>query len=198
VAVTLSPPLDAADHVRGPDGAAHELVMFGDFQCPYCRVAQPQVHQVRRELGDRLRFAFRHFPLVQMHPMAEPAAEASESAAAQGNFWAYHDALYVSQPALSPKLLLTLAVRLGLDAEQLAQDLEQRRWRPRVARDLESGMASGVGGTPTFFVNGRLHQGDYDAASLVAALGATVAPRTAPRQSMPHGPQPGAPPPPPG
>jgi protein-disulfide isomerase len=168
----LIPPLEAIDHVAGPTDAPLALVMFGDFQCPYCRAAQPEVHRVRRELGDRLRFAFRHFPLVEIHPMAAPAAEASESAAAQGHFWPYHDALYVSQPALSPELLLTLAVRLGLDAERMALELEQGQWRPRVARDLESGMASGVRGTPTFFVNGRLHQGNYDAGSLLAALGA--------------------------
>jgi protein-disulfide isomerase len=167
----LTPPLEEIDHIAGPAGAPLELVMFGDFQCPYCRAAQPEVHRVRRELADRLRFAFRHFPLVEIHPMAAPAAEASESAAAQGHFWPYHDALYVSQPALSPELLLTLAVRLGLDAKRMALELQEGTWRLRVARDLESGMASGVRGTPTFFVNGRLHVGNYDARSLLAALG---------------------------
>jgi protein-disulfide isomerase len=182
----LTPPLDAADHVIGPADAPLELVMFGDFQCPYCRAAQPQVHRVRRELGERLRFAFRHFPLVEMHPLAEPAAEASESAAAQGNFWAYHDALYVSQPALSLDLLLTLAVRLGLDGEQVALDLEEARWRPRVARDVQSGIASGVRGTPTFFVNGQLHEGNHDASALLAALGARAGTPTAAPRSMPQ------------
>jgi protein-disulfide isomerase len=167
----LTPPLEEIDHVAGPPDAPLELVMFGDFQCPYCRAAQPEVHRVRRELGDRLRFAFRHFPLVEMHPMAGPAAEASESAAAQGHFWPYHDALYVSQPALSPEMLLTLAVRLGLDPKRIAVELEEGQWRPRVARDVESGMASGVRGTPMFFVGGRLHEGNYDAASLLVALG---------------------------
>jgi protein-disulfide isomerase len=167
----LTPPLEQIDHVAGPPDTSLELVMFGDFQCPYCRAAQPEVHRVRRELGDRLRFAFRHFPLVEMHPMAEPAAEASESAAAQGHFWPYHDALYVSQPALSPEMLITLAVRLGLDPKRMALELEEGHWRPRVARDVESGMASGVRGTPMFFVNGSLHQGNYDAASLLVALG---------------------------
>jgi protein-disulfide isomerase len=194
----LVPPIEPIDHVCGTPGAALELVMFGDFQCPYCRTAQPQVHRVRRELGDRLLFAFRHFPLIEMHPMAEPAAEASESAAAQGNFWAYHDALYVSQPALSPQLLLTLAERLGLDPELVAHDLETGRWRPRVVRDLESGLASGVAGTPTFFVNGRLHQGEHHAESLIAALGATAGVGQPPRQSVPRSSQVGAPPPHPG
>jgi protein-disulfide isomerase len=184
------------DHVIGQPDAPLELVMFGDFQCPYCSAAQPEVHRVRRQLGDRLRFAFRHFPLVEMHPMAAPAAEASESAAAQGNFWAYHDALYLSQPALSPELLLMLAARLGMDPEVVARDLESGRWRPRVARDIDSGMASGVAGTPTFFVNGRLHRGDYAARTLIAALGEAATPRAPRRQSVPRGPQPGVPPPP--
>jgi protein-disulfide isomerase len=190
MAQQLSPPLDDTDHVIGPPDAPLQLVMFGDFQCPYCRAAQPEVHRVRRELGDRLLFAFRHFPLVEVHPLAEPAAEASESAAAQAHFWEYHDALYVSQPALSLELLVTLAARLGLDAKRMALDLEERRWRPRVARDLESALASGARGTPTFFVNGVLHTGTYDASTLIAALGAQ------PRRPVPEGitPSPSAPP----
>jgi protein-disulfide isomerase len=171
----LTPPLEEIDHVAGPADAPLELVMFGDFQCPYCRAAQPEVRRVRRALGDRLRFGFRHFPLVEMHPMAEPAAEASESAGAQGRFWEYHEALYAAQPQLAPALLLELAVELGLDAERLAVELEEGVWRPRVERDVRSGVASGVRGTPTFFVNGRLHQGSYDARSLVGALGAGAA-----------------------
>jgi protein-disulfide isomerase len=180
----LTPPLDETDHVAGAPDAPLELVMFGDFQCPYCRAAQPEVHLVRRELGDRLRFGFRHFPLVEVHPMAEPSAEASESAGAQGRFWEYHDALYASQPQLSPALLLEIAVALALDAELMAAELEGGVWGPRVERDVRSGLASGVRGTPTFFVNGRLHQGSYDARSLLASLGARAIPGQAAASAM--------------
>jgi protein-disulfide isomerase len=167
----LSPPLDAGDHVRGPAGAQLELVMFGDFQCPYCRGAQAVLRRVRERLGDRLRFAFRHLPITERHPLAQAAAEASEAAAAQGRFWEFHDALYDAQPRLDgPAALAAVARELGLDAEALAADLESGRHRERVARDLASATASGARGTPAFFVNGRLHEDVYDAGSLVAAL----------------------------
>jgi protein-disulfide isomerase len=170
VARTLSPPLDDSDHVLGPPGAELELVMFGDFQCPYCLAAQSVVARVRERLGERLLFGFRHLPIRQKHPMAESAAEASEAAAAQGRFWEYHDALYASQPRLSPELLVEVAAALGLDVERLETELREGRWRERVERDLSSARESGATGTPTFFVNGRLHDDAYDAGSLVAAL----------------------------
>jgi protein-disulfide isomerase len=158
------------DHVRGAPGAALELVMFGDFQCPYCLGAQSVLRRVRDRLGDELRFAFRHLPIAERHPLAQAAAEASEAAAAQGRFWEYHDALYAAQSRLSAPVLSTLADELGLDAGRLATDLEDGRWRERVARDLRSAQASGARGTPAFFVGGRLHDGAFDAGSLVRAL----------------------------
>jgi protein-disulfide isomerase len=167
---TLSPVLDGADHVRGAAGAPLELVMFGDFQCPYCLGAQSVVRRVRDRLGDRLRFAFRHLPIGERHPLAHAAAEASEAAAAQDRFWEYHDALYAAQSRLSGPLLLALARELRLDADRFASELEDGRWRERVARDVRSAQASGARGTPAFFVNGRLHDGAFDAGSLVAAL----------------------------
>src|SRR3954470_11821873 len=94
------PPLDAGDHVAGPPDAPLELVMYGDFQCPYCTAAQSIIARVRTRLDGRLRFAFRHFPLPEKHPDAERAAEASEAAAAQGRFWEMHDRLYAARGAL--------------------------------------------------------------------------------------------------
>jgi protein-disulfide isomerase len=166
----LTPPLELADHVQGRPGAPLELVMFSDFQCPYCRTAQEVVRGVRERLGERLLFAFRHCPITDKHRFAQAAAEASEAAAAQGHFWEYHDALYVAQSRLSNQELLVIADRLGLDAERVAQELANGRWRERVARDVRSAIASGVPGTPTFFVNGRRHDDAYDADVLVAAL----------------------------
>ncbi|HEY1593812.1 MAG TPA: thioredoxin domain-containing protein [Thermoleophilaceae bacterium] len=167
---TLSPPLEDADHVLGARGAELELVMYADFQCPYCHAAQPVVRKLREEFGERLVYAFRHLPLRGRHPMAESAAEASEAAGAQGKFWEYHDGLYAMQPKLGPELYEQLAVELALDAARLDEDLREGRWRKRVERDHDSGLASGADGTPAFFVNGRLHAGAADLESLAGAL----------------------------
>jgi len=112
-------------------------------------------------------------PIPERHPLAALAAEASEAAAAQGSFWEYHDALFVAQPKLSQETMLEVGRELGLDAERIARELEDRVWRARVQRDLSSAAQSEVTGTPTFFVNGRRHHGAYDASSLVDALTAS-------------------------
>lgn len=166
----LSPPLEDVDHVRGERGAPLELVMFGDFQCPYCLGAQSVLRRVRERLGDRLLFAFRHLPIPERHPLAPPAAEASEAAAAQGRFWKYHDALYENQPKLSHETMLALGTELGLDADRIAAEIDAGAHRPRIDRDLDSAARSGATGTPTFFVNGVRLFGAYDAGSLVEAL----------------------------
>jgi len=166
----LSPPLEDLDHVRGERGAPLELVMFGDFQCPFCLGAQSVLRRVRERLGDRLVLGFRHLPIPERHPLAPEAAEASEAAAAQGRFWEYHDALYAAQPKLSRETMLAVGRELGLDAERIAADLDSGAHRARVERDVASAGASGATGTPTFFVNGKRHFGAYDASSLVEAL----------------------------
>ncbi|HEX5593855.1 MAG TPA: DsbA family protein [Solirubrobacterales bacterium] len=166
----LTPPLEEIDHVRGEPGAPLELVMFGDFQCPFCLGAQKSLRRVRERLGDRLLFGFRHLPIPERHPLAPMAAEASEAAAAQGRFWEYHDALYAAQPKLSRETMLEVGRELGLDAERIASELDSGVHRDRVARDEASAEASGATGTPTFFVNGTRFFGAYDASSLVEAL----------------------------
>jgi formate-nitrite transporter family protein len=172
----LTPPLSAEDHVDGPDRAELELVMYGDFQCPYCTAAYPIVERVRDQLGPRLLFAFRHFPLHDIHPLAQRAAEASEAAASQGAFWEMHDRMYESRGALDRADLISYAAELGLDAGRVADELDSEVHAPRVQRDLDSGVASGVTGTPAFFVGGRLHRGSFDRSSLIAALEATANP----------------------
>jgi Na+:H+ antiporter, NhaA family len=169
----LIPPLEPLDHVRGnptPPAPPLELVMFGDFQCPYCLAAQTVVRRVRERLGARLRFAFRHLPIAERHPLAQAAAETSEAAAAQDRFWECHDALYAAQARLSDRELLAIARALDLDVERVADDLAQGRHRARVKRDVDSAQRSGATGTPTFFVNGSRHEDVYDAGTLVAAL----------------------------
>lgn len=167
---SLSPPLSGEDHVDGPEGAELELVMYGDFQCPYCAAAYPIVSRVRDRLSGRLLFAFRQFPLRKVHPDAQRAAEASEAAAAQGAFWPMHNRLYESRGALSEPGLLGHARELGLDVARVAAELASGAHADRVQRDVDSGLACGVTGTPAFFVNGRLHRGSFDAQSLTAAL----------------------------
>jgi protein-disulfide isomerase len=167
---TLTPPLDEADHIRGELGRPLELVMFGDFQCPFCLGAQSVLRHVHERLGDRLVFAFRHLPIPERHPLAPLAAEASEAAAAQGKFWDYHDALFPAQPKLSRATMLEVATDLGLDADRMAAEIDSAVHRPRVERDIESAAQSGATGTPSFFVNGARHFGRYDAASLIEEL----------------------------
>jgi protein-disulfide isomerase len=166
----LSPPLEQIDHVRGEPGAPLELVMFGDFQCPFCLGAQKSLRRARERLGEKLLFGFRHLPIPEKHPLATEAAEASEAAAAQGRFWDYHDALYAAQPKLSRATMLEVGRDLGLDAERIATEIDAGAHRDRIARDLASAEASGATGTPTFFVNGKRFYGAYDASSLVEAF----------------------------
>lgn len=170
MAELLSPPLEDLDHVRGQPDAPLQLVMFGDFQCPFCLGSQSILRRVRERLGERLLFGFRHLPIPEKHPLAMSAAEASEAASAQGGFWEYHDALYSNQPKLSRETMLDVALDLGLDPERITADLEGGVHRPRIERNLASAEASGATGTPTFYVNGERLYGAYDASSLVEAL----------------------------
>ncbi|HEV3002720.1 MAG TPA: thioredoxin domain-containing protein [Solirubrobacteraceae bacterium] len=162
--MTLTPPVDPArDHVRGT--GAVDLVEYGDFQCPYCRDAVPALERVLARLDGRVRLVFRHFPVASKHPRAEELARAAEAAAAQGRFWEMHDLLYAAGGDPDPA---ELAAQLGLDAERFERD--RAAAAARVAEDRASGEASGVTGTPAFFVAGERHRGFYDVESLVDAL----------------------------
>jgi Na+/H+ antiporter NhaA len=169
--VLLDPPVDLArDHVRGPVDAPLTLVEYGDFECPFCGRATGTVEELRERFGDRLRYVFRHVPLVDVHPHARLAAEAAEAAGAQGRFWEMHDRLFAGQDRLTAADLLEHAAAAGLDVPRFARDLGSSRFARRVEEDVESAEASGVTGTPTFFVNGRRHTGPFDTDSLTAAL----------------------------
>ncbi|SNT01738.1 Na+/H+ antiporter NhaA [Geodermatophilus saharensis] len=173
--VLLDPPVDPArDHVRGPVDAPLTLVEYGDFECPFCGRATGAVEELRERFGDRLRYVFRHVPLTDVHPHARLAAEAAEAAAAQGRFWEMHDRLFAGQDRLDPGDLLEHAAAVGLDVVRFSRDLGSGQYARRVEQDVESAEASGVEGTPTFFVGGRRHTGPYDADSLAAALLAGV------------------------
>jgi protein-disulfide isomerase len=169
----LSEPVGPGDHSQGSSDAELELVMYGDFECPYCAAAQSILARVRERLGDRLRFVFRHFPLEQVHPHARQAAEAAEAAAAQGAFWEMHDHLFAARGHLTERDLVAHAGALGLDSDRVQAELTERTHAARVERDIASGRAGGVTGTPGFFANGVRVEGSFDARSLVEALTGT-------------------------
>jgi protein-disulfide isomerase len=156
------------EHVRG--SGAVELVEFGDFECPYCRDAAPSVKRALERLDGRVRLRWRHFPLAAKHPHAERAAEAAEAAGAQGRFWDMHDVLFANQRALDDEDLVGYAGELGLDVQRFEDDLRSGRFAAAVAEDYEAGVAAGVSGTPTFFVDGVRHRGFYDVEALVDAV----------------------------
>ncbi len=170
----LTPPVGARDHARGTATAPVTLVEYGDFECPFCGRAYPELKRVLEDLGSKVRFVFRHFPLNEQHPHAEHAAEVAEAAGAQGKFWEMHDLLYQRQAALADADLVAYARQLGLDAERVRTELTAHTHRARVREDFLSGVASGVSGTPMFFINGRRHEEPGDARTLAAALRRTL------------------------
>jgi protein-disulfide isomerase len=168
--MSLAKPVDQTDHALGPEDAPVTLVEYGDFQCPHCRAAHFYLKNVMATMGDDMRFVFRHMPLSQIHPMAQPAAEAAEAAGAQGKFWPMHDAIYENQDLLSPALLTRLGERLGLDMQRFVDDVNAHRFLPKVKDYFMSAVRSGAAGTPTFFINGEQYEGSYDDEALIEAL----------------------------
>jgi protein-disulfide isomerase len=166
----LNRPVSEEDHSIGPKNALVTLVEYGDFQCPYCGAAHLILREVQETMRDRLRFVFRHFPLTQIHPFAEPAAEATESAGAQGKFWEMHNVLFENQDLLDERNLAVFAEQLGLDTGRFARDLQNHTYHERVRQDFSSGVRSGVNGTPAFFINGFRYDGSWELGPLLAAL----------------------------
>jgi protein-disulfide isomerase len=167
---TIEPLGERVDHVRGP-AAARLLVEYGDYECPHSRQAFRAIERVERQLTGGVRFAFRHFPLTEIHPHALAAAAAAEAAALQGRFWDLHDLLFHRQKALENDDLRRYAAELDLDVEQFDQDRAGAGVLRRIRRDVESGLASGeVRGTPTLFIDGVVHRGGYNAGSLLEAF----------------------------
>ena len=164
---TLEPVDEEVDHVRGPS-AGRLILEYGDYECPYSRRAFREIECVERESGEGVRFAFRHFPLTQMHPHALAAAEAAEAAALQGRFWDMHGPLFHRQ---NDDDLRRYAAGLGLEVALFERDRVGAGVLGRVRRDVDSAMTSGeVRCTPTLFINGVLHRGRYEAAVLLEAL----------------------------
>jgi len=163
------------DHIRGSDAAPVTLVEYGDYECLYCGVAEVAIRELLDSFGDELRYVWRHLPLNDVHLNAQMAAEAAEAAAAQGAFWEFHDRLLDHQDQLTGSDLRRHAEELGLDVERFVHALREGEFTERVSDDVGSADASGVAGTPTFFINGRRHHGAYDVATLSAAVRAARA-----------------------
>ncbi len=162
------------DHIEGPVKAALTLVEYGDYQCPYCGAAYPEVKKVQKELGSELRFVFRNFPLTNIHEHAMNAAETAEAASAQGKFGPMHDFLYEHQAKLGdPSVALAYAKKLGLDSQKFEREITQHVYQKRIKDDFMGGVRSGVNGTPTFYVNGVRHDGDAIAKALIEGLNQT-------------------------
>jgi protein-disulfide isomerase len=158
------------DHMRGSQSAPVTLLEYGDYECPYCGQAEMAIRELLESFGDDLRYVWRHLPLNDVHSHAQMAAEAAEAAAAQGAFWEMNDQLLQHQDELTLEDLRHYAEELGLDTERFWEELRRRDYAGRVSDDVGSADASGVAGTPSFFINGRRHQGAYDVATLTAAV----------------------------
>jgi protein-disulfide isomerase len=167
---TMEPLDEEVDHVRGPS-TGRLIVEYGDYECPYSRQAFRAIERVERQLDGGVRFAFRHFPLTDIHPHARAAATAAEAAALQDRFWDMHDLLFHRQKALEDEDLQRYAMQLQLDMERFDHDRTGAEVMRRIRRDIESGLASGkVHGTPTLFIDGAVYLGGYDAATMLEAL----------------------------
>lgn len=168
----LAVPVNERDFVRGSARAPVTLLEYGDFQCPFCGAAYWVLRDIEERFRRDLRFVFRHFPLTELHPLAMIAAEASEAAGAQGQFWEMHDTLFQNQPNFEPEHLVAYATELGLDVNAFVADLESHRHVPKIREDFMGGVRSGVNGTPCLFINGERFNGPADEALLARAIDA--------------------------
>jgi protein-disulfide isomerase len=177
--IDLAETVDHTDHSLGPERAPVVLVEYGDFECPNCKQAAPAVEIVLRRFDEQVRFVYRHFPLVDVHPHALVAAEAAECAGAQGKFWEMHATLFEHQNHLDREHLLRYADELGLDMGRFTAELNDEVYRQRVLEHLESGQRSGVRGTPGFFLNGRIVDVSFGLRVLLEAIEQALHPRRA-------------------
>ena len=166
----LTLPLGAIDHVLGHAGAPVTVVEYGDFECPNCKQAAPAVKLLLKRFAGRIQFAFRHFPLEEVHPNALHAALAAEAAGAQGKFWPMHDLLFENQAHLKPQHLRGYAERLELDMQKFNYEMEQDLYLQRIREEIQEGERSGVRATPAFFVNGKIQDVSFGLQSLVHAV----------------------------
>jgi protein-disulfide isomerase len=169
----MTPDITDRDHVRGALGAPKRLLIYGDYECPYTRKALISLARVRGELCDEFIYAFRNFPLTEIHPHALNAALAAEAADFQGKFWEMHDLLFRRQSELADEDLVAHARSIGLDEKAFRADFKGRKGLPRIEADVASGVRNSVQGTPSIFINAKPHRDAYDSATLIDALRST-------------------------
>jgi protein-disulfide isomerase len=166
----LAIPVTTRDHIQGDLRAACILVEYGDYECPSCGSAQPVIHRLQNRFGDQLSFVFRNFPLREIHPWAEPAAELAEFAATQGKFWEMHDLLFANQDNLGKATFRALSQELGWKESDVQHGMSSGSLKKRIDMDFAGGVRSGVNGTPTFFLNEDRYDGSTDFESMAAVL----------------------------
>ncbi|GIH17890.1 DsbA family protein [Rugosimonospora africana] len=170
----LITPVQDYDHVRGPAQAPVTLVEYGDYQCPFCAAAHPIINALLDQRPDTVRFAFRHFPLTNVHPYSEVAAETAEAAGVRDRFWQMHTWLYEHQEQFQPAFVTTAVDQIGLPGVTVAREVNEHLYLDRIQRDFASGVRSGVNGTPTFFINGERHDGGYALDELIEVVDAAA------------------------
>jgi protein-disulfide isomerase len=178
MATRLKVPVTPNDHIQGDEAAPVTLVEYGDYQCPYCGAAYYIIKELQKNYGPQLRFVFRNFPLTEVHPLAEPAAEVAEFAGNHGRFWEMHDGLYENQDSFGLPLFVELAEQFDLPVKGLRQSLVNHQFLPKIRADFLGGVRSGVNGTPTFFINGVRHEGSYQLEDLSSAIDTQLAAQT--------------------
>lgn len=168
---TLHPSVNAKDHIQGnPEKAKVILTEYGDYQCPSCGEAYPIVKNLQEYFGENLLFVFRNFPLTEIHPDAFQAALAAEAAAKQNRFWEMHDILFENQDRLDMEALEYYAEQLGLNLNKFQHDIRSKELQDKVESDIESGLRSGVNGTPSFYINNEKYNEDWSEEFLKSVL----------------------------
>ena len=167
-------PVTSLDHILGSEDASVTIVEYGDYECPHCAAAQGVVARILAQFGESVRLVYRHFPLVEVHPLASTAAEAAEFAGSHAAFWPMHQSIFANQQRLSASLLVALAAQLKLSPVALRDAIASRTFAPKVQADFLGGVRSGVNGTPAFFVNGIRHDSPYGFADLPSAIDQAV------------------------
>ena len=158
--MSLHPAVNNSDHLKGNLNTNLEIVEYGDFECPHCAAAHPIIEKIMQEFGRQIKFIFRNFPLSEMHANAREAAKAAEAAGLQGKYWEMHNSIFENQEYLQPNDFVKRAEKLGLDIQKFKMDMQNPIIGDKIDSDFESGIRSGVNGTPSFFINGNKFDGD--------------------------------------
>ena len=156
----LITPVTSNDHIKGNLKASITLVEYGDYECPYCGLAHSITQRLLENFKKHIRLVYRHFPLIDLHPYAELAAEVAEFAGAHGHFWEMHDLIYKNQRHLNRDTLIKLVRELNLSEVDLLNALKNKTYLPKIQKDVISGESNRVQGTPTFFINNQHYNGN--------------------------------------